>query len=38
MMTQFNKVFMILILLSTAVREIEHLIHNWKVLLKVINQ
>ena len=36
MMTKIN-VFEILILFSTAVREIEDLIHNWKVLFKVIN-
>ena len=35
MMTQ---VFAILILFSTAVREIEDLIHNWKVFFKVINK
>ena len=38
MMTQINKVFAILILFSTAVREIEDLIHNWKVFFKVINK
>ena len=38
MMTQINKVCVILMLFSTAVREIENLIHNWKVFFKVINQ
>ena len=32
MMTQLNKVFAIFILFSTAVREIEDLIYNWKAL------
>ena len=31
MMTQIKKVFVILVLFSTAVRKIEDLIHNWKV-------
>ena len=31
MMAQISKVFAILILFSTAVREIEDLIHSWKV-------
>ena len=38
MMTQVNNAFAILILLSTAVREIEDLVHNWKVFFKVINK
>ena len=38
MMRQINKVFAILILFTTAVREIEDLIHNWKVFFKVINK
>ena len=38
MMTHINTVFAILILLNTAVREIEDLIHNWKVFFKVINK
>ena len=38
MMTQINKVFAILILFSTTIREIEDLIHNWKVFLTVINK
>ena len=38
MMTQNNKVFSILILFSTAVREIEDLIHNLRVFFKVINR
>ena len=38
MVKKINKVFEILILFSTAVREIEDLIHNWKVLYKVINK
>ena len=38
MMTQVNKVLAILILFSTAVREIEDVIHNWKVFFKVINK
>ena len=37
MMTQINKVA-ILILFSTAVREIEDLIQNWKVFFKVISK
>ena len=37
MMTQINKV-VILLLFSTVVREIEDLIHNWKVSFKVINK
>ena len=37
-MTQVNNAFAILILLSTAVREIEDLVHNWKVFFKVINK
>ena len=37
-MTQVNKVLAILILFSTAVREIEDVIHNWKVFFKVINK
>ena len=38
MMTKINKVFVILILFSTSVREREDIIHNWKVFLKVINK
>ena len=38
MMTQINKVFVILILFRTAVREVGDLIHNWKVLFKVTNK
>ena len=38
MMTQINKVFAILVLFSTVVREIEDLIHNWRVFFKVINK
>ena len=38
MMTQVNKVFVILILFSTTIREIEDLIRNRKVFLKVINK
>ena len=38
MMAQVNKVFAILIFFSTAVREIEDLIHNWKVFFKVANK
>ena len=38
MMKQINKVFVILILFSTAIREVEDLIHNWKVFFKVINK
>ena len=38
MMAQINKVFAILILFSTAVREIEDLIHSSKVFFKVINK
>ena len=37
MMTQM-KVFAILMLFSTAIREIEDLIHIWKVFFKVINK
>ena len=37
-MTQINKVFAILILFSTAIREVEDLIHIWKIFLKVINK
>ena len=37
MMTQINKVA-ILILFSTAIREIEDLIQNWKVFFKVISK
>ena len=37
-MTQINKAFVILILFSTGVREIEDLIHNWKVFFKLINK
>ena len=38
MMTQIDKVFVILILFSTVVREIEDLIHNGKVFFIVINK
>ena len=38
MMRQINKVFAILILFTTAVRETEDLIHNWKVFFKVVNK
>ena len=38
MMRQINKVFAILILFTTAVRETEDLIHNCKVFFKVINK
>ena len=38
MVTQINEVFVILILFSTAVRETEDLIFNWKAFLKVINK
>ena len=38
MMKKIKTVFAILLLFSTAVREIEDLIHNWKVFFKVINK
>ena len=38
MMTQINKVFAILILFRTAIREIKDLIQNWKIFFKVINK
>ena len=38
MVTQINEVFVILILFSTAVRETEDLIFNWKAFLKGINK
>ena len=38
MMTQINKVFVIPILFSTAFREIEDLMHNWKVFFKLIDK
>ena len=38
MMTQINKDFVILILFSTVITEIEDLIHNWKVFFKAINK
>ena len=34
MMTQINKVFSILVMLCAVVREIEDLIHDWKVISK----
>ena len=37
-MTQINKAFVILILFNTGVREIEDLIHNWKVFFTLINK
>ena len=38
MMTQINKVFAILILFRTAIREIKDLIQNWKIFFKVIKK
>ena len=38
MMTQISKVFAILVLFSTVLKEIEDLIHNWKVFFKIINK
>ena len=38
MMTQINKDFVILILFSTVITEIEDLIYNWKVFFKAINK
>ena len=38
MMTKINKVFVILVLFSTTLIEIEDLIHNWRVFFKIINK
>ena len=37
-MAQINKVFMILILFNIVIKEMEDLIHNWKVFFEVINK